>query len=400
MPLTDTWLKKNLGKARDEQHVEPDRDGLSVRVSPKGKITFQMRFRYEGKQARLDLGSYPNLTLLQARKELQKMKGVLEAGQDPRVYKKLEAHKVTNALTFKELYLEWHEKYCMANKKNSQQQLRSFELYVFPKYGSLPADQITLHMWLELLEGHFEKSPSITDRLLTNTKQCLDWGLNRRLIENNPIRHITGKRDLNIKKNKVDRILEDDEVALIWKICDKSRMALKNALFIKICLFYANRYSELRMAKKTDFDFERKIWTVPPENHKTGKYTKRPLLRPILPEIEPFIRQAMELNNSIYMFVNNGTKEMYGQNGPGKLPYNVMQYARKHYGVEMKHWSMHDLRRTARTHFSRFTSRDIAELMIGHTMPGEQGTYDYHDYQKEMGIAYKQWWEKLESLTS
>ena len=231
-----------------------------------------------------------------------------------------------------------------------------------------------------LLEDHFKKSASITDRLLTNTKQCLDWGVNRKLIGNNPIRHITGKRDLNIKKNKVDRILEDDEVALIWKICDESRMALKNALFIKICLFYANRYSELRMAKKSDFDFERKVWTVPPENHKTGKYTKRPLLRPILPEIEPFIQQAMELNDSIYMFVNNGTREMYGQNGPGKLPYNVMQYARRHYGIEMKHWSMHDLRRTARTHFSRFTSRDIAELMIGHTMPGEQGTYDYHDY--------------------
>lgn len=400
MPLTDTWLKKNLGKVRAEQHVEPDRDGLSVRVSPKGKITFQMRFRYQGKQARLDLGSYPNLTLLQARQELQKMKGVLEAGHDPRVHKKLEVHKVANALTFEALYLEWHEKYCIVNKKNAQQQLRSFELYVFPKYGSLPADQITLHMWLELLEDHFEKSTSITDRLLTNSKQCLDWGVNRRLIDNNPIRHITGKRDLNIQKNKVDRILEDDEIALIWKICDKSRMALKNALFIKICLFYANRYSELRMAKKTDFDFERKIWTVPPENHKTGKYTKRPLLRPILPEIEPFIKQAMELNNSIYMFVNSGTREMYGQNGPGKLPYNVMQYARRHYGMEMKHWSMHDLRRTARTHFSRFTSRDIAELMIGHTMPGEQGTYDYHDYQKEMGVAYKQWWDKLESLTS
>ena len=74
-----------------------------------------------------------------------------------------------------------------------------------------------------------------------------------------------------------------------------------------------------------------------PENHKTGKYTNRPLLRPILPEIEPFIKQAMELNNSIYMFVNNGTREMFGQNGPGKLPYNVMQYARRQYGVEMKH---------------------------------------------------------------
>lgn len=400
MSLTDTWLKKNLGRERTEQHVEADRDGLSVRVSPKGKITFQMRFRYQGKQARLDLGSYPNLTLLEARSELQRMRGILEVGHDPRVYKKIELYKVSNALTFEELYREWHEKYCLINKKNAQQQLRSFELYVFPKYGILPADQITLHMWLELLEVHCKKSPSITDRLLTNIKQCLDWGINRKLIEHNPIRHIVGKRDLSIKKNKVDRVLADDELALILKVCDESRMALKNTLFIKICLFYANRYSELRMAKKSDFDLERKIWTVPTENHKTGQHTKRPLIRPILPEIEPFIKQAMALNDSIYMFVNSGTKEMFGQNGPGKLPYNVMQYARKHYDVEMKHWSMHDLRRTARTYFSRFTSRDIAELMIGHTMAGEQGTYDYYDYQKEMAIAYKQWWGKLENLTN
>lgn len=398
MSLTDTWLKKNLGKIREEQYVESDRDGLSVRVSPKGKITFQMRFRYQGKQARLDLGSYPNLSLQEARIELQRMKGVLEAGHDPRVHKKVELHRVTNALTFESLYREWHDKYCLSNKKNAQQQLRSFELYVFPKYGSLPVDQITLHMWLDLLEEHFKKSPSITDRLLTNTKQCLDWGVNRKLIENNPIRHIVGKRDLNIKKNKVDRVLEDEELALIWRICDESRMSLKNALFIKICLFYANRYSELRMAKKSDFDLERKVWIVPHENHKTGQHTNRALVRPILPEIEPFIRQVKELNDSSYMFVNSGTKEMFGQNGPGKLPYNVMQYARRHHGVEMKHWSMHDLRRTARTHFSRFTSRDIAELMIGHAMPGEQSTYDYHDYQEEMAAAYKLWWEKLKSL--
>ena len=61
--------------------------------------------------------------------------------------------------------------------KNADQYLRSFELYVFPKLGSIPAEQITLHMWLDLLEEQFKQSPSITDRILTNTKQCLDWGL-------------------------------------------------------------------------------------------------------------------------------------------------------------------------------------------------------------------------------
>ncbi|MFX9673032.1 integrase, partial [Acinetobacter baumannii] len=54
----------------------------------------------------------------------------------------------------------------------------------------------------------------------------------------------------------------------------------------------------------------------------------------------------------------------------------------------------------ARTNFSAFTSRDVAELMVGHVMPGEQGTYDYYDYQKEMSKAYKKWWKKLSNLSS
>lgn len=221
MPLTDTWLKKNLDRERSAIHTESDQDGLSVRVSQKGKLTFQMRFRYNDKQARLDLGTYPNMSLKEARIELQKMKAILEKGHDPRIHKKVELHKITEAITFEALFREWHAKYSIPNKKNADQYLRSFELYVFPKLGSIPAEQITLHMWLDLLEEQFKQSPSITDRILTNTKQCLDWGINRKLIEQNPIRHITGKRDLNIKKNKTVRVLQDDELSLIWLCCTK-----------------------------------------------------------------------------------------------------------------------------------------------------------------------------------
>ena len=100
MPLTDTWLKKNLDRERSAIHTEPDQDGLSVRVSQKGKLTFQMRFRYNDKQARLDLGTYPNMSLKEARIELQKMKAILEKGHDPRIHKKVELHKITEARTF------------------------------------------------------------------------------------------------------------------------------------------------------------------------------------------------------------------------------------------------------------------------------------------------------------
>lgn len=399
MPLTDTWLKKNLGKERDDQHIETDQDGLSVRVSPKGKLTFQMRFRYAGKQARLDLGTYPNLSLKDARSELQKMKGILETGHDPRIYKKVEIHKIETAYTFEVLFREWHEKYSIHNKKDAGQYLRTFELYVFPKFGDLPSDQITLHMWLELFENHFKKSPSITERILINTKQCLDWGINRKIIEQNPIRHITGKRDLNIKKNRTDRVLADEELSLLLEVSEESRTMLRNIIFFKLCLFYGNRYSELRIALKSHIDFKKRTWTVPPENHKTGEASKKSIVRPIIEEIAPLFRTLMELSSSKYLFPNADDKsEPMGRSGPTDMPYNFMQYARRHKQVEMKHWSFHDLRRTARTNFSSYTSRDIAELMIGHVMPGEQGTYDYYDYQEEMAKAYKKWWDKLKSL--
>lgn len=57
MAITDTWLKANNGKERAALEERGDREGLGVRITPKGKITFQLRYRYQGKPKRLDLGS-------------------------------------------------------------------------------------------------------------------------------------------------------------------------------------------------------------------------------------------------------------------------------------------------------------------------------------------------------
>lgn len=49
---------------------------------------------------------------------------------------------------------------------------------------------------------------------------------------------------------------------------------------------------------------------------------------------------------------------------------------------------MHDLRKTARTNFSRFTEFHVAEMMLGHAIPR---VYDYHDYLEEQRAAYQAW---------
>lgn len=156
MAISDSWLKANHKKTRDKVLEKADGDGLSVRVTAAGKIVFQMRFRIAGAPARLDLGTYPLLSLREARTEHQRLKAELEKGHDPRVVRRVEKSSIQTQLTNEKLYREWHEKYCLENKQQAADYLRSFEIHVFPELGDLPADQTTAHQWLTLVERVFD----------------------------------------------------------------------------------------------------------------------------------------------------------------------------------------------------------------------------------------------------
>jgi Arm DNA-binding domain len=77
MAITDAWLKANSGKLGDKIREKADRDGLGARVTLKGKIVFQMRYRYNGSvnAKRLDLGTYPAMSLKKARAEHLRLRG-------------------------------------------------------------------------------------------------------------------------------------------------------------------------------------------------------------------------------------------------------------------------------------------------------------------------------------
>lgn len=157
---------------------------------------------------------------------------------------------------------------------------------------------------------------------------------------------------------------------MVWKAIDQSRMSAKNKIFVKLCLIYGCRNGEMRLARKEHFDLKTMVWTVPAENHKLGKTTQKPLLRLVTPEIEPLIRQAIALSgDSDFLFTNTGSDEPMGKSAPLALPYNIMQWLRRHEEYEMKHWSIHDLRKTARTNFSTLTEPHVAEIMLGHKLP-------------------------------
>ncbi len=85
MAFSDTWLKANNGKERAALEDRGDREGLGVRVTPKGKITFQLRYRYQGAAKRLD--SYPRLSA-----------ALLTFGTSFRCWRQSSAHRSANTV--------------------------------------------------------------------------------------------------------------------------------------------------------------------------------------------------------------------------------------------------------------------------------------------------------------
>lgn len=399
MALSEAWLKAQLGKDREKIEEYADRDAMGVRITPKGKIIFQLRYRYNGKQHRLDLGSYPNLSLKNARLEVARLRAELEKGYDPKQVRLKEKVSIQDAYTFERLFYEWYEKFCVPNKASHNEIKRSFEIYILPPLGKQNSDDISAYQWLSLLEDIAKKSPSISARILLNGNQCLKWGNKRGLITQNHLMNISAKHDLRIEKGVKERALSDQEICLSWYALERTRMAYKNKIFLTLLLIYGCRVGELKLAKKSHFDFEKNIWTVPAENHKTGKKTKKPLKRPITETIKPYIMQAIELSsNSEYLFTADGTDHPLGETSHLTMPNNIFQWLKRHKGLEMGHWSVHDLRRTMRTNMSTIAQPHVCEIMLGHSLPKIWGTYDKHDYLEEQSEAYNKWIERLKMI--
>lgn len=398
MALTDTWLKAHILKAHTKVIEKTDRAGLFARVSKKGKIVFHLRYLYNHKQHRIDLGSYPLISLKTARENALKCKASVEQGYDPRLLKKTARAQILAALTLQQLFLKWYDAFCVPNKQGAFEIRRSFEIYVLPKLGQLPVDDISADTWLTLFEQVKPKAPSIALRLLNNARQMLAWAVRRKLIADNVLVAISARQDLGLSSQATTRTLSDTEITGLLKCLEHSRIADKNRLFIKLCLIYGCRNGELRQARKADFDFDKMIWTVPPAHHKTGKKTGQPLIRPITPGIKILLEACFKLNASSYAFTNAGSNEPMGRTALLSLPYHVMQWLRKNEGVAMPHWSIHDLRRTFRTQVAVFTDPHIAELMLGHSLKGTWGVYDRYDYLKEQAECLEKWQCRLVAL--
>lgn len=388
--LTDTKLRKALGKPRDKVEVISDSHGLNVRLSVKGGVTFFYRYRWADKPVQLSIGDYPSISLSQARERRQQFRAWITDGYDPRRQVALERMHKVGAMTVEEAFDYWETYYCKPEGIiKIPQNRRSFENHIKPKLGKMVVNHTTKAHWLNLFDGMGRRV--VTGEMLGLMQRAFRFCHNRGVIDVNPLSQLR-RSDVGMSAAMKERKLSDNELNIVWNALDD--MPARQQLVMKFLIITGCRSTEIRTAKWDWFDYSEKTWTVPASEYKTGKTVRR-----ALPDVVISLLKEHQ-KNSVTQHVLTVTRYKGPEDDRPPAQPNVAffsaQIIKK---TGMKPWSLHDIRRTIATRLSELGAPPhVIEKLLGHHMGGIMARYNLHDYLDDQHHWLKIWTDHLEKI--
>ncbi|EOC1313608.1 site-specific integrase [Cronobacter turicensis] len=392
MPLNDTKLRRIDGKPYDGPAELPDGGGLSVRISPKGLITFQYRYRFNGKPARLKLGTYGKMSIKEAREAMEECKKWLEEGRDPAIQRKMVKEKITDSPNISTLVDEWLDSPSVKSLVKYDYWKRILKLHVTDDYGWLIADEVSTIEWEKIfLRITKAGSPVQAGNVLVKMKQVIRYALRRNRITSNALM-LLEINDIGSRPEDGERYLSDAEICLFWNSIAKTNISWQNQMLIRLIMLTGCRGVELRLATKSEFDLHKKEWRVPKEHSKTRKA----FVRGLSSLAAEYLQQVFDIYPDLSVVFPPAKLKEDRPMGASTL-ISLASQVEEAMGEGVEHWSIHDLRRTCKTKMSEMgVAPHVSEKILGHKLTGMLAIYDQYDYIAEQQDAAERWAEKIQ----
>lgn len=277
--LSDRQLK--TVKAKDKDYVLSDGEGLQLRVRSNGSMLWNFNYRDPVTKNRINmgLGTYPELSLANARKKVVEARELLAQGIDPKVQRNAqdEAKRAETEHTFENVATAWFElKKDSVTPAYAEDIWRSLTLHVFPSLKTTPLADITAPMIIKLLRPIEAKgSLETVKRLSQRLNEIMAYGVNSGLIFANPL---SGIRAVFKKPQKANMpALPPEELPdLMVTIANASIKRITRCL-IEWQLHTMTRPAEAAGTTWAEIDFEKRIWTIPKERMKKRRAHPVPL---------------------------------------------------------------------------------------------------------------------------
>lgn len=380
--MTASWVQSVKVDEGREVFYDLKVTGLGLRVSFTGKKTWEVMYRVKGDKSkyRMDLGTYPALSLAEAREKATAI--ILEAarGLNPKKREQAEALARDKAPTFGELADRFLKEY--ASKKRSHHQMElAIKKDLLPAWSKVKAKDISRQDVRGVLQSVYDRgAPIQANRTLALVRSIFNWGIEQDLVESNPS---LGIKPLS-RENPRDRVLNDDEIRAAWAAFEEIGGLMGELL--KLRLVTAQRGAEVKTMRWQDVDLVKGWWTIPKEVAKNGKSHRVPLSALALAILTELHKQTGEKD---WVFPSR-TK-------PGQPIKYVQKAAERVKDKSRVDFVLHDLRRTSATTISSITSRrDIVKRILNHSEGNDvTGIYDRYAYDNEKRLAMDAWCDRL-----
>lgn len=384
--LTDAQVRKI--KPIDKKKRYSDEKGLYLEVTPSGGRFWRLKYRFNGRESTLTIGSYPEVSLAQARRVRDEARIQLYNNIDPNAAKNQRLDKTDKNKLFKVLAMEW-----MQDRKDAitegtyLRDLSVFEKDLFPALGDMPIDQIKGKDVLACAKKIEERGAlEMAKRSIPLTGRIFRYAIRKGIIENDPTPHL--QEALKPRKVKHMARLDISEFPPFLERMDRyhGSILVKTALQLMTLTFV--RTAELINMEWNEIDFDNHLWRIPAYKMKMA-----------LPHIVPLSRQAIELIESLRPITGNKQFVFYNHSKAKPLSNNALLSAIRTMGY-MGKMTGHGFRGLASTTLhEKGYMHDAIEIQLAHTVGNSVSqAYNHAQHLEYRTKMMQEWADFIDSL--
>ena len=390
MTLTDTKIRNTMPGKRPKKFF--DERGLYLEVSPAGGKWWRLKYRFDGKEKRLSLGVYPDVSLKDARDRRDEARKLLANGIDPSEYRKAQksAHADRAVNSFEVVTREWFAKHSPTwAVSHSKRLIRLFERDIFPWIGKRPIAEITGPEILTIVRRIESRGALETaHRALRNCGQVFRYAVATGRVQYDPSSALRGALPPVIDGHFA-ATTEPDRLAVILQVLDGYVGTLPVRCALRLMPLVFVRPGELRMAEWAQIDLDAAEWRFTVSKTNT-------------PHIVPLSRQAVEILRELYPLTGQGRFVFpSARSSTRPMSDNAILAAMRTMGIAKDVMTGHGFRAVARTILDEVLGvrPDYIEHQLAHAMRDPNGrAYNRTAFLPERREMMQQWADYLDTL--
>ncbi|HTP64959.1 MAG TPA: integrase arm-type DNA-binding domain-containing protein [Geobacteraceae bacterium] len=374
IPLTDVQVRN--AKPKEKDYKLPDGYGLYLLVSKTGGRLWRFNFIFDGKPNQLSFGSYPEITLAEARQRREDARKLLAHGISPGEARKAEKQsQAQESETFEAIAWEWYNRQVPAwAATHAATVISRLKRDVFPHVGSRPISELKAIDMLKVFRKiEAREKIETAHRVKSICGQVFRYAVATGRAERDCTVDLRGTLTPVIPKHHA-ALTNPKEVAPFLRAIDDydGSFTVKCAMRLSALVFL--RPGELRLAEWTEFDMDAGEWNVPIERMKLKKRLKES--RKGEKHLVPLAQQAVEILKALKP-VTGGGKYLFPSMTTNLKPIsdNTINQAIRRMGYDKDEMTAHGFRAMARTILEEVlhVQPEIIEHQLAHVVRDSLG---------------------------